>query len=807
MARGLLKDDLKDCRETDKERILTRIQIWLLGILLLCYSYASGAVVEGVIKDMRTGEPLQRATVQLVASGRSTLANDNGEFRLILPPGEQELKFSHIGYHSQWKTVQLTDSTLTLEISLPPTVIELKDVVVESYAYDAAQGIIVEAIKRKQQILRKLHDYSYDAYSKLIVRDISKDTAKIILITESQSTSYWEYPDKYKEILTARRQSANLPAEANLVVVGNILNFNKNRLEIDKWEVVSPTAEDALDHYNYYLLDSTLIDNRKVYRLRVEPRSESVPLVVGQIQIVDSTFDVVGVDVGFNDVIDAPYIDSIQYHQQSALFANEYWMPVNVGFKARVDINFPGVPSPLKIDYEASLHSYSFETGAGDEVFDEYALEVDKNADKVDSAAWALRQAIPLTRDELHGYEYIDSVEHAPKPLRKIALHGLLAAAALITVGDYDFFHFQRVDGPYLGARLNLKPLNNTDVWLTAGYGFDSRFWRHRYGVRHKFDGKLDLSVSAQYRRQFTARSMIGKDFYNPTFEALFFKYDPFDYHREEGYSLFADMRLLPHVRAQAYFNDVRQESAEVVTDYSFFGDVDEPFRSNPPIAAGHLREVGGALKYDSRQLWRNKGVDMVLDDVQYTTLELGASYSSPKILDSDFDYRKYYVRLHHQRRMLGIGVTSFDLFAGSSTRALPPQEYYTFGFDDPFVVGSLGFLTVGDTYFYGNRALLLHLNHEFGKDLWLRSGIPVVRNIPFTLGISGGIFWSKFEKHTSQIGDEMLMTAEDGYSEIGFSVGNLTPFIWPLNLAVYCTWQLSAYDTNHFSFMVGVKL
>jgi hypothetical protein len=737
------------------------LTIWLT----LCGSL-SAAVIEGIVTDMRTGSPLPKATVQLVASGRSTLANEEGQFRLILTSGSHELKISHIGYHSQWQSVEVDDSLVRLEVTLPPAVIELKDLVVRSHAYSAAQVIIVEAIKRKQEILQKLNDYSFDAYNKMVVRDASEDSAEIILISETQSTSHWQYPDRYKEILTARRQSANLPAEANLVVVGGILNFNKNRIEIDQWEVVLPVATDALDYYNYYLIDSITIDDRKVYRLEVEPRSEAVPLVIGQIQIVDSTFDVVGVDVGFNEVIDAPYLDSLRYRQQSALFAEEYWMPVSVGFSAVVEINFPGIPSRLTLDYLASLHSYSFDPGHEERVFDEYVLEVSEDADRVDSSAWLARQTIPLTFDELHGYRYIDSIKQAPKPLSKLLLRGLLIAGAMITVGDYDFFHYQRVDGPYFGLRLNIEPLKHTEIQIANGYGFDSEFWQHRYGVRYNFEGRWDLSLGAEYRNQMTVRSQIGKDFYNPTFEALFFEYDPFDYYREEGYSLSAGLRLLPRLRMNASFADYRQESAAVVSDYSFFGG-DESFRPNPPISEGRLRKLSAKVVFDSRRLWRNKGKEVKLSEAEYTTLEVGASYSSPELLDSDFEFRKYYARLHHQQRLFGLGISSLDLFAGSATRALPPQEYYTLGFDDPFVVTGSGFLTVGDSYFYGNRALVVHGEHEFGKSLWRRSGIPLIRDIPFTLGIHGGAFWTRFEEHTPQPGDQYLRSADSAYTPV----------------------------------------
>jgi hypothetical protein len=79
--------------------------------------------------------------------------------------------------------------------------------------YEPGEQIIVEAIRRKKEILAKLKQFSCDAYTKMVVRDMKKpDSTNIFLITESQVSCFWEAPDRYKEIIRAREQSANIKA-------------------------------------------------------------------------------------------------------------------------------------------------------------------------------------------------------------------------------------------------------------------------------------------------------------------------------------------------------------------------------------------------------------------------------------------------------------------------------------------------------------------------------------------------------------------------------------------------------------------
>jgi len=46
--------------------------------------------------------------------------------------------------------------------------------------------------------------------------------------------------------------------------------------------------------------------------------------------------------------------------------------------------------------------------------FDEFVVEVDREADKIDSLAWRARQTIPLTSEETAAYRRIDSLEKLP---------------------------------------------------------------------------------------------------------------------------------------------------------------------------------------------------------------------------------------------------------------------------------------------------------------------------------------------------------------------------------------------------------
>jgi len=753
----------------------------------------------GTVYDSSTQKPIAFATVQVVGSTRTALTNELGQYRIIVDRVSAELKFSHVAYNSGRLQVSSSSESAAHDIYLHPSVIEIPGMRVYGRQYEPGEQIIVEAIRRKKDILAKLRQFSCDAYTKMLVRDSKKpDSANIFLITESQVSCFWEAPDKYKEIITARKQSANLKAEENLVAVGRILNFNENRIASG---IVSPTAEDALDYYRYYLLDTAEVDSRRVFVLAVEANNDIDPLFEGTIQIADSTYDVVGVDVGIGKGIRQPIITGARYRQRCARFSNDIWMPVEI--RLSLDIAFkvpiPGVPSQLSLQHVASLYSYNFAQQEKAALFDEFALEVDPKADKVDSSAWQTRQAIPLTAQELAGYRRIDSVKRAPKPMYK-QLPKIIVGTALIASLQRDLFHFNRVEGAYagLGGRLR-SVVPNTDVRLKSGYAFAGEFWQHAYGATYHIPGRARMEASLEWHDEVRHRpAIVLSENINPTIPALFCKEDPLDYYGEKGFSLGYSTKVGKRTRFGVTYTDVRQHSLSVATNYSIFDTESGWARGNPATVNGKLRSIGAEFNYDSRSLYKSKSRIDTLADPTYTHVEAGAEYASPSFIMTDFDFRRYYVSLYSRQRLLGL----FSVHAvwGGSDRALPPQRYFMVSTDPWAMFNVKGFQTLDAVNFSGSRVLLITAQQDFGRRLFGKSGLPLVKKIPFTVGIHGGLFWSDFTGHPYQPGDEDLATAHRAYSELGFSLGNLTPFLSPFNLRLAFTWQLSHYPTNKFA-------
>ena len=90
----------------------------------------NGPLVEGIVTDAKTGEPLIGVTVYFPKTKRGTITNIDGYYKITIPDGHNELQFSFLGYESKTQSVNSGD---VLNISLDATENCLESVVVVGY--------------------------------------------------------------------------------------------------------------------------------------------------------------------------------------------------------------------------------------------------------------------------------------------------------------------------------------------------------------------------------------------------------------------------------------------------------------------------------------------------------------------------------------------------------------------------------------------------------------------------------------------------------------------------------------------------
>ncbi len=704
--------------------------------------------------------------------------------------------------------------------------------------------IVARAIARRRAVLVSAGQLRYDAYVKFSVLDLNprRDTSRTVLFVSETHSAAFREPRRYQETVEARLQSRGFGPPRGVVAVDEIVDVSRDRIVLGgytspgreagagmeraafgrghagrQYVLPSPVGRSAFARYDFRLLDTATVQGRRAFRLAVIPRSSTTPLFVGTMAVADSTYDLLELDLGANDAVQFAAVRNLRYRERFADAGAGRWMPAEVRLSGEVrpritaerlprevaGIRVPGLPEEVAFEQVAAVGNFRFAEGDPPQGVGEYRVVVRGGADHPDSAVWSAPLAVPLTDAERAEWIRSDSAARHPPALIRVG-QGIGAVGELASNPGY--FHFNRVDGYYVGLAPTLRPADGLILDTKLGYALGSQTWQYRFGAQARLSAEQRVWLGAWYRDETVSRPTLISSRYNPTFRALFARVDPLDYYRERGLEVSARTKLLDLTDLELRYDDARQSSLDTLPGYSFHS-TRFPARDNPPIVPGHLRALSATLSWDSRQMVRSGNAVFRLAPMRWTRITAGLEVSEPSVLASDFAYRRYLLQIERTQPLLGWGTTTISAAGGIATGAVPSQRYFTvdFGMEVLAVEGN-GFHTLSRTNYYGTRAAVLTLRHDFDRILFARSGLPLIRKLPFTLSLHGGLFWTDFAGHAPNPGDSALATAPTPYGEAGFSLGNLTPFLSPFNLSASFSWQLSSYATRRFRFGIGIS-
>ncbi len=117
--------------------------------MILSYHFVNAQnIISGTILD-ESGQPLPGATIFIPETDKGTVTNLDGHYTLSnLPNGKLKIQFSFIGYVNKIETVVLTGNSLTLNVTLEPTVVKTDEIVI-SGGYSSTQhenAVKIEAL-------------------------------------------------------------------------------------------------------------------------------------------------------------------------------------------------------------------------------------------------------------------------------------------------------------------------------------------------------------------------------------------------------------------------------------------------------------------------------------------------------------------------------------------------------------------------------------------------------------------------------------------------------------------------------------
>lgn len=793
-------------------------QILLLFLtILFCQRNFSQELFEvnGKVVDAKTKLPLSFSNIRVAESTLGTAANKDGQFNLKLKPGNYNLIASYIGYVSDTINIQLNLNATGISFALLETKINLAEVVVTP-GINPALEIIRKAIHKKNERKQKILSYEFDSYTKGLIRteeDIrggrgsismsigSGDSSelKISGILENQSKGFFKKPDNFKEIILARKQSANFPSSINTLTGGRLIqNFYDDDVSFFNRDIPGPIADDALDYYDYYLEEKIGIDTSTVFKIYMRTIKPFDPGFEGYIFIFNHSFQLAKVDFQLNRAANiGGLFDTVNVFQQ---FSNFDSLSMPVDYRLFIEANYLGL-AKLGFELNTILYDYKINHPLDEEIFNKAIITVLPDADKKDSLYWQNITTIPNTSEEEAAYTRIDSLKNLPRDFweefsilsSRVQLSDNISVSAPLSM-----YHFNPVEGNAVDFGFFLDNLldERFNASMNLSYGFSDKKVKSDFSFRYLLGDYRTTTIN------FNAFNRLNilfaeSDNYNDltsTLLALLSKYSFRNYFYSKGFSLGISGEVTPILQIGLQFENRHDRSAVNRSDFSFFAK-DKSYQVNSAVDDLKMNIITASFKLDPRKyvedgLYRRR----VTMGKFYFTLLGSISYSSPDFLKSEADFKKYELTFFSSINSFGSTKLDLKLYGSYNDGDMPYQLLYSMPGNFDLAFKNFSFRTLKVNEVLSDRVLSLNLEYNFRDELLKIAGIPGVQDWGIQLTTFINAFYSKPGSSTKL--NPLFKSAEYllPFYEAGFSIGHVL-----VPIQIEFAWKLNHRDGNNF--------
>lgn len=770
----------------------------------------------GRVVNAQTGDPLYMATVKVLNSRRGTYTTKQGTFVLTLRNDRDTIMVSHLGYLNHFLIPNGRDTVVEIKMQDKP--LKSREVVV--IAENPAERIMRKVLSRKARQSEILDSYAYTLYSKFVAitdtltaaRSAGIGDSTVFAILESYSHGYFEKPDKYFNEIIQRRQSANIPPQANFVSFGTNLNAYDDIVEVIGEKIVTPFHPNALDWFDFTLesdeADTIVQISFEVRRARKAFRGSVFVNTVEHIPVE--------VRVQPTESVSLPFDASLNY-RQTFTTVQDMVLPEALAITSSMEANILFLFAPrLDISIETFCYDYDVTTPLQPGIFDRRRVEVSDAAYRFDTLFWYDNQKVPLRPEEEQAYEDIRIALENPDSLLTTTFLDQYIGPVTRSIARFnrhpftgfeDVFRYNRVHGLYLGMGLRNRPDTSLLVSGRMGYAFGNQQLMGRGQVSWWFDPAQRWSVDFTAASEVVRRDDISGIVSGVISTAsLFLRRDYGDYYKSSGIEAgmsygWGQLKFIRHERwarpseIRMYYRDEQHESTPALNVYSVFRD-NTPWRGNPLAVPGRLRSVGAQFRY----AWHPERI------ISRSGLHVSMEYANREILKSDFSFRRLEIDAMFRFTSLPLWTTDIVVGCGYQDGLPPIQKLFSPESQLSGIAGTRAMRGMEIKEYYGQSFVSAIVTHNFGEVIPGLLRIPGVAVLGVEILASAGVSYTRIgqevrEAYSVQLPDTHS-TRESMYYEVGIGFNRLL-----LLFRIDVSARLSQTDSPRMFITIGPAL
>ena len=807
--------------------------------------------VQGIVLDSNTNNPLPFATLT-TNTNFGDLTDTNGKFNLNSKSTFTELKISYVGYKTT--VVTISNKPNYLVIKLIPSIEKLNEIVINAATNPAIQ-LIKKTINNRNinNINTTSNTYKYKSYVKTLVtanpdsingsvdsiftftkgikkfykldstnlkfkKDIEK---KHLFISEKISEFDYEKGNRKEHVLALRMAGLDQPIYEYLTLNFQDFSFYKNTYTLAGTSYKNPISNNAINYYNYKILDTVTDALGKSILVYFKPKSvKNTSGMEGVLYINTKQYALSKVIAEIKGIVNIKATINYNYFKNyNCWFPEELSLLIKKG-KNSGSVNFFGATLKKEVsEKNDSIKSTNSESPDNFIYFiskvrntdfqknvpvtikrPSETISIDKNAQAQNTTFWNNYRSDSLTSRGKEAYIYLDSLSKKEGVEKKLNIFKHLIKGKFPT--KYVNFNLGKIISlnNYEGLRLGIgaETTNNFSKFLKLetyiAYGTkDTKF---KYGITaetplikttntwlgigYKNDLKeaaaLDFSLNNASFSPFNPRNLNLNKFYQYKTAEVFLKHD-----------------IQPNLVAKFILNTGYYHP---LFSYQYISPSKNFSNYNLTTAV-----LGFLYTPYSTYLNSPNGKITVENNYPQFTFQLTKSFEN--IFKSNFNFTQFNFRIideigtRNSSQLKLVGEGGIVLGEAPISHLFNSTPNYTF--KNPWMkritfAGKYSFETMGYNEFISDKYVALHIKYElkpfkisskFKPQLTLvtRSAIGSIKNPTYQTGIS-------------------FKSLDKGYMESGMEINNL---IKGLGLSGF--YRYGAYSNKSWSDNLAVKL
>jgi len=494
--------------------------------------------ITGYVRDAQTGDTLPFVSIYFKNTQIGTTTGFDGHYALESRKATDTLVASYIGFVTSYIPIQRNKFQI-VDIKMEPDRYELSGVTIHP-GENPAEVLLRKIIDHKpDNDPDKVESFHCQAYTKMQfdVNNLSDkfqnrrilepfkfvfnqiDTSVVngkvylpVMISEALSDLYFrKTPRERKEIIKAS-QISGVENPTMSQFVGNMAQDVKiydNFISLFQKNFVSPISSLGLMYYKYYLIDSTMLDNKWCYNIMFKPRRKQELAFTGNMWVNDTTYAVKKLEMKMAGDVNLNFVNDMVIAQEFDVAGNGRWMltreqtiaDFNVIVDSKITMGFFGTRTVIYSDYD-------FSTIRDEKVYSlPNNIVVLENANRKGDEFWAQSRPEALSRREASVYRLSDTLKQMPLFRTYVDVIKMIVTGYYVK-GNFEWgpysstFSFNETEGGRFRVGGRTSNDFSTKLMLDGYLAYGTRDQKFKYSAGFMYMlGKVpDRVLSASYK-------------------------------------------------------------------------------------------------------------------------------------------------------------------------------------------------------------------------------------------------------------------------------------------------------------------